>query len=161
MSNPYPDYNPNDAAPGYAGASSGSYQPYGAAPQPYTDSYQSPETNGMAIAALVVSIIAVLLMLSVIGTVLAPVVGLIGIVLAIIAIVKARSIVGPGRRMAMSITSLVLSTLVTVVVVCIGVLFVTVFVNTGVMDCMGIQNPDELNQCIEDAMASLDTTAAA
>lgn len=146
----------NDGSGGYGGYESyggyGSYPGAGGVPPQYGGETLPEQSNGMAVAALIVSIIALVATLSVIGLPLGFIIGVIGVVVSIIAIVKARKIRGPRRRMGMSIASLVMSLLA--IVLSIGfVVFVTaVFSSSGLMECATLGDQAAIERCVEDVL---------
>ena len=127
-------------------------QAYGGVPQ--YGQYDSPfavedtRKNGVAIAALVFALLALVMLISVALSIFAFIPGLIGVILSFVALSKAKKIAGNGRRKGMSIAALVVSALVTV--------FSGVIVGLGVVvgldlwqACQGL-NEAQLTECVND-----------
>ncbi|GAB2499520.1 hypothetical protein CATRI_07550 [Corynebacterium atrinae] len=141
-STPYGSYN--SGAAGYAGTSGNSGW-----------ATADERKNAVAPWALGVGIFAILAGVSIIGSGLSFVPGLIGLILGIIAVVKGRGIQGPGRRMGMSVTSIILSILAILATIAFWLIATYVMNETGMADCMSIQDPAAQQACIEDAANSL------
>lgn len=150
----YENYgNTGNTTPGYGAAGTndqlGGYGNY-AETQPAAGAPVTGETNGLAIASLVIGIIALLGL--VVGG-LGFFVGIIGLVVGILAVVKARKIVGPGRRMGMSVAGLVLSILAIVLPLVLFGFAMAFLGSTGAMDCLSLGDQAAMQTCIEDALA--------
>lgn len=148
---PYSAYDPNAAgAAGYAGQAG-----YGGAAYDNTGWATADERkNAVAPWALGVGIVAIVAGVSIVGSGFAFVPGLIGLILGIIAVVKARGIQGPGRRMGMSITSIILSILSIVAAIAFWVIAYFVITETGIADCLSIQDPAAQQACLEDVASN-------
>lgn len=141
-------YQPGDQA-GYGGYAS---QPPGGAS--YGGAGLPERKNGLAVAALVLGIIAILATLTVVGIVLGVPVAVVGVIVAIIALVQAKNFPPMGARRGMAIAGLVLSLLSLAGAALLFILVATVFSETGLMDCMGIQDQAEMERCIDEAVNS-------
>ena len=100
---------------------------YGGA-YPQGEPYGVQKNNGMAIAALIVGILAMLAIITIVGGVF---LGVIAIILGILGIRSAKKIAGPGARKGMAIAGIVLGTiasLLSVVFLLVGVGLVSTFV---------------------------------
>ncbi|ANE04191.1 DUF4190 domain-containing protein [Corynebacterium crudilactis] len=139
--------------------------PYGAnQPGPYDSSYTGGFENsplnsakntaatwalGLGIASLV-SLLAVFTVVGAFLALLAPAFALAGIIVAIVALVKAKKINGPGKRKGFAITGLILSILTLVVLIGITIIAVTLFANSGLVECANLPDAAAQQQCVED-----------
>lgn len=97
-----------------------------------TPHYTTPRSNGMAVAALITSIIALVTSIFVIG----GLIGVVGVVLAIVGLRWARRIDGKGRHGGMAITALILSVLSIVISAAVWVTMSQLVKNSGAQDCI-------------------------
>ncbi|MDO5671180.1 MAG: DUF4190 domain-containing protein [Corynebacterium sp.] len=137
----------------YAGY--GGYQEpaYGAAPGGSTWAVEEAK-NGVAPWALGVGILALIGGISVFFSGFAFLIGLIGLIVSIVAIVKARKIQGPGRRMGMSVTGLILSILSIVASILFWIFAIFILTDSGMMECFNLSDPNAQQTCINDALDS-------
>ncbi|GAA1472042.1 hypothetical protein P4N68_09715 [Corynebacterium felinum] len=105
--------------------------------------------NGLALAGLIVSVIAVVALISFIGTALAWAPAIVGLILSIIGLVKAKKFAPGNARKGMAVGGLILSILVLVIsVVLLFVVFY--FAGDAITECSHLTNPQEQQQCIMD-----------
>lgn len=117
--------------------------------------YPAPERkNGLAVASLVLGIIAIVATVTIIGMVLGAPIALVGIIVGIIAVVQAKKFPPQGARRGMAITGLVLSILSLVAIAALMILTMTVLSETGVRECMSLQDEAAIEQCVEEALSS-------
>ncbi|TVX75897.1 DUF4190 domain-containing protein [Corynebacterium sp. NML180780] len=119
---------------------------YGGA-YPQGEPYGVQKNNGMALAAMIVGILAMLAIITIVGGVF---LGVIAIILGILGIRSAKKIAGPGARKGMAIAGIVLgaiASLLSVVFMLIGVGLVSTFV--GECDHL-VDDTAAYEKCVED-----------
>ena len=119
---------------------------YGGA-YPQGEPYGVQKNNGMAIAALIVGILAMLAIITIVGGVF---LGVIAIILGILGIRSAKKIAGPGARKGMAIAGIVLgaiASLLSVVFMLVGVGLVSTLV--GECDHL-VDDTAAYEKCVED-----------
>ncbi|MBL7286070.1 DUF4190 domain-containing protein [Corynebacterium godavarianum] len=119
---------------------------YGGA-YPQGEPYGVQKNNGMAIAALIVGILAMLAIITIVGGVF---LGVIAIILGILGIRSAKKITGPGARKGMAIAGIVLGALallLSVVIMFVGVGLVSNLV--GECDHL-VDDTAAYEKCVED-----------
>lgn len=120
---------------------------------PDTDNTLVTAKNGLALAALVVSLIALLFLVSVFGTLFAWIPGIIGIILSIIALVKAKNYVAPNGRKGMSIASLIISLFVVIISGFLALTAFLVYTKSAEACSQYSGNPEAYSQCVAEFMA--------
>ncbi|AKK06107.1 hypothetical protein CMUST_08950 [Corynebacterium mustelae] len=120
---------------------------------PDTDNTLVTAKNGLALAGLIVSLVALLFLVSVLGTVFAWIPGIIGLILSIIALAKAKNYVPPNGRKGMAIAGLIVSIIVTLIS---GFLAFSAYLvySKSMEACSQYSNdPDAFSQCVAEFMA--------
>lgn len=145
---PNPGSYPTHDATGYQGDNyQGGYAPGG---------WETGQKNTMAAWALGISIAAVVLMITFVLAILAPLLGLVGLILGIIGVVNARKITGAGRRMGMSVVSIVLSALAIIIpvimVIVLGVFGLAIWEEAGLEECMNLSSSTAQEECLNDKL---------
>lgn len=145
-----PEYTRGDAGHAGYGMAGGSYnQP----PTSYGYEAAPPQqNNGVALAAMIVGILALLGLLFLLpGLIL----GVIALILGIVGVKKANSIVGPGSRKGMAISGIVMGAIATILsalMLIFGISLAKQLLDDGVMEaCEQFQGDNQQYQsCIED-----------
>ncbi|MCS4489194.1 DUF4870 domain-containing protein [Corynebacterium sp. ES2794-CONJ1] len=107
--------------------------------------------NGLALAALIVSAVALVLTLTVVGVIISWAVALVGLVLSIVALVKVKKFAPGAGRKGMAITGLVLSILALLLTIVFGLVFAQFGAIVG--DCAQYEG-EELQTCIEQQLVN-------
>ena len=135
---------PGQPQPGQPGQQ---WQYGGGGAYPQGEPYGVQKNNGMAIAALIVGILAMLAIITIVGGVF---LGVIAIILGILGIRSAKKIAGPGARKGMAIAGIVLgaiASLLSVVFMLVGVGLVSTLV--GECDHL-VDDTAAYEKCVED-----------
>lgn len=161
----YPYGDPRNNADGQSYPTGGYQDPYAnayAGSGGFENSPLNAPRNTAAAWALglgIASVICALAVFTVVGAflaLLAPFLAVAGIIVAIVALVKAKSIIGPGKRRGMAVGGLVLS-IITLLLTLIMVLAVAAIIGTGIIDCFtgGYTTPEEQQRCVEETLRNL------